>query len=107
MRFFQLAIEVCVTGIKRYDYAFKDSDTNKTFKLIRDYHNKYDKNAIRVLLDDKHIGYVKREEAQILSPVLKTNVFYVKKWGVISHTNGYMIVHCILNEQQSKNEYAI
>ena len=103
MRFFMCAVEVCVTGIQRYDYSFNQNDTSKQLVFKRDFKNKFDKNAIKVYLDDKHIGYIKRDEAQLLSPVMKTNSFYVKKWGVESHTDGYMIVHCILREKSRQS----
>ena len=96
MRVFEMIFEICVTGIQRYHYSFTNTDTSKQLKLTRDYKNKYDRNAIKVLLDDKHIGYIKKEEAQILSPILKTNTFYIKKWGVVSHTTGYMVIQCVL-----------
>ena len=75
-------------SIKRYNYSFKDYDTDKKLKLVRNFKNKWNKNAIQVHLNDKHIGYVKNEEAQILSSILKTNTFYVKK---------YMLYHTLMD----------
>ena len=100
MKFFRFAIEACVTGIKRYDYAYEEGDTAKQLKLKRDVKNKYDKNAIQVHLDGEQIGFIKKEEASLLSPVLKTNAFYVKRWGVVSHTDGYMVIQCDLREKE-------
>ena len=99
MKFFHFTLEICVTAIKRYNYSFKDGDTDQKLKLVRNFKNKWDKNAIQVHLNDKHIGYVKKEEAQILSPILKTNTFYIKKWGVVSHTNGYMVIQCVIKQK--------
>ena len=99
MKVFQLVVEVCITAIKRYNYTFNKRDTNKKLKLVRNFTNKWDKNAIQVHLDNDQIGYVKKEDAQILSPVLKTNTFYVKKWDVVSHTDGYIVIQCVLKEK--------
>ena len=98
MRFFHFAVEICITAIKRFNYSFKDCDTDKKLKLIRNFKNKWDKNAIQVHLDGEQIGYVKKEEAQILSPILKTNTFYLKRWCVVSHTDGYMVIQCVVKE---------
>ena len=101
MKFFNsLSIEICITGIQHYGYVFTDTDTSKQMKFTRDYKNKYDKNAIKVWLDDQHIGYIKKNEAQILAPILKTNTFYVRKWGCVSGTTGYMVIHCVIKEQK-------
>ena len=42
MKFFHLTVEMCVTGIKRYDYAYQEGDTAKQLKLKRDIKNKFD-----------------------------------------------------------------
>ena len=60
MKFFSLTVEICITTIKRFNYSFKDGDTGKKLKLIRNFKNKWDKNAIQVLLDGEQIGYVKK-----------------------------------------------
>ena len=81
MRVFKLVIEVCVTGIQRYGYQYKSkTDETKSLVLVREPHNKFDKNAIVVRLGNNKIGYVKREEAQLLSPLLATNKLKVKRW---------------------------
>lgn len=100
MKFFQIIVEMCITAIQYYSYSFADTDIKKQMKLACNSNNKYDSNAIKVFLDDTHIGYVKKEDAKILSPILKTNTFYVKKWGVVSHTPGYMVVQCIIKSKK-------
>ena len=95
MRVFKLVVEVCVTGIQRYDYQYNPKkDETKPLVLVREPHNKFDKNAIIVKLGDNKIGYVKREEAQLLSPLLATNKISVKKWkcDIDKSTGRYMIV---------------
>ena len=81
MRVFKLVIEVCITGIQRYGYKYNHKrDNGSNLTLVREPYNKFDKNAILVKLGSNKIGYVKREEAQLLSPVLATNKINVKKW---------------------------
>ena len=95
MRVFKLVLEVCVTGIHRYDYQYNPKkDETKHLVLVREPHNKFDKNAIIVKLGNNKIGYVKREEAQLLSPLLATNKLKVKRWkcDIDKSTSGYMIV---------------
>ena len=95
MRVFKLVFEVCVTGIQRYGYQYNSKiDETKHLVLVREPNNKFDKNAIIVKLGDNKIGYVKREEAQLLSPLLATNKLKVKRWkcDIEKSTSGYMIV---------------
>ena len=95
MRVFKLVLEVCITGIQRYGYKYnpKKVGTNPLV-LVREQHNKFDKNAIVVKLGDNKIGYVKREEAQLLSSLFATNKLKVKRWkcDIDKSTGGYMIV---------------
>ena len=99
MKVFKIVTEICITGIQRYNYTFNQTDINKQLTLARDFKNQYDFNAIKVLLDKNHIGYVKKNEARILAPILKTNKFYVKKWDVVTHTTGYLVIQCIITEK--------
>ena len=98
MRTFKLIIEVCITGIKRYDYTFKKTDTTKQMTLQRERNNRFDKNAIVVKLNGIQIGYVKKNEAKILAPILDTNALKVKKWLCDEEcsTSGYMIAQLYL-----------
>ena len=92
----KLFVETCVTAIKRYGYSWNETDISKELKLVRDVENEFDKNAVKVFLNDKHIGFIKKQEALLLSPILKTNDFYVKKWNKVKHTDGYLIIQVIL-----------
>ena len=98
MRTFKLIIEVCITGIARYEYTYKKGDTTKQMVLVRERRNKYDRNAIVVKLDGIQIGYVKKDEARILAPLLDTNKLTVKKWLCDEErsTSGYMIAQLYL-----------
>ena len=80
MRTFKLVVEVCVTGLKRTDYQYNSNDIEKKMTLMRQQKNKYDRNAIVVKLDDNKIGYIKKNQAAILAPMLDTNHLTVKKW---------------------------
>ena len=71
MRVFKLVIEIRITCIQRYgiNIILKKDET----KSLREPHNKFDKNAIMVKLGDNKIGYLKRGEPAMLSPILSTN----------------------------------
>ena len=80
MRVFKLVVEVCITGIQRHGYQYNSKiDETTPLVLVREPHNKFDKNAIIVKLANNKIGYVKREEAQLLSHLLATNKLKVKR----------------------------
>ena len=98
MRTFKLVVEVCVTGIKRYDYKYSHNDINKEMTLQRQSKNKYDSNAIVVKLDGNKIGYIKKDQAAILTPILDTNHLTVKKWicDTKRSTTAYMIAQLYL-----------
>ena len=96
MKCFKLAIEVCITGIKKYGYAYQASDLTKQLKLIREPTNKHDRNAIKVMLDDQHIGYIKKDIAKIFSPILRDSQLKVKRWYVKTYTDGYILAHLYL-----------
>ena len=99
MLVFKLVLEVCITGNQRYGYQYNSKiDETKSLVLVREPYNKFDKNAILVKLENNKIGYVKREEAQLLSPLHETNKTNVKKWKCDIHksTSGYMIVQLFM-----------
>ena len=98
MRTFKLVIEVCVTGIKRYDYKYSPTDIDKKLMLMRQQKNQYDKNAIVVKLDGSKIGYIKKDQAKILAPILDTNRLTVRKWicDEDKSTSGYLIAQLYL-----------
>lgn len=59
------------TGEKRSDIIKELIGVDKNninVKLIREPENKYDINAIKVLANDKQIGYIGKEYAQIIAP---------------------------------------
>ena len=97
MHVFHLIIEVCVTAIKKYGYAFKKDDLNKQIQLIREPLNEHDNNAIKVCLDNEQIGYIKRQEAALLAPILDANVdLKVKQYKVRKYTSGYIMMQVYL-----------
>ena len=99
MIFFNIKMQLCISGLTRYNYTYQSSDTKKPLTLQREPTNKYDKNVIKVYLDDKMIGYISRMEASVLAPILDTTkTLHVKKWIGLRKlsTDGYMIIHAIL-----------
>ena len=98
MRVFKLVFETCITGIARYQFKYSKKCESKQMTLVRERRNKYDRNAIVVQLDNEKIGYIKRNEAKILAPLLDTNKLTVKKWLCDEEcsTSGYLIAQLYL-----------
>ena len=92
-KLFRAWLECCITGIARQGYVFNESDTKKTLIFKREPDNKYDSNCIQVWLNNKHIGWIKKEDAKGLAPVLDRNKTSITRWGVVTKTNGYLMVH--------------
>jgi hypothetical protein len=63
-------IETIVKGIPFDErrIAAKKASVGNHITLRRHYMNKFDRNAISVFLDDKDIGYIDRDLAQVLAP---------------------------------------
>ena len=80
MRVFKLVFETCITGIARYDFKYSKNCESKQMRLQREKKNKYDRNAIVVKLDNEKIGYIKKDQARVLAPILDANSLKVKKW---------------------------
>ena len=60
-----------VVGMKYYgNHEFSHNDEN-SIKLEKDPNNTYDKNAIKVLLEDKHVGYISTEDNQKVKKFMK------------------------------------
>ena len=98
MRIFKLVFETCITGIQRYGYTYKKGDTTKHMTLQRERNNRFDKWAIIIKLNGIKIGYIKKNEAKILAPILDANSLKVKKWICDEEcsTSGYLIVQLYL-----------
>ena len=95
MKVFRLDIEFCLTGIARYGFKVSKHTSHQEMRLIPEPDNKYDSNAIQVYIGDKLVGYVKATDAIHLSRMLMSNM-YVKKWGILTYTSGYAIIHAVL-----------
>lgn len=62
-------------GKKIYEFLYLDTKA----KLIPEPTNKHDKNAIKVCIDGKTVGYIKREETGIVKNILnETRVEYIR-----------------------------
>ena len=99
MHTFCLICEICITALRRNDYAYISDHENLKLEFIREPKNKFDENAILVHLDGKKIGYVNRNDAKILSPLLKCNNTEVREWRRYHEksNDGYMIIHVRLD----------
>ena len=98
MYFLSTELVVCLTGIKRYGYTYNEKrDSCKKLELIREPNNAYDENAVVIKLDGEKIGYIKRQDASMLTHILRSlNNYKVTKWTVHKHTSGYMIVQVLV-----------
>lgn len=54
-------------GKKIYEYLYLDTKA----KLVPEPTNKHDKNAVKVSIDGKTVGYIKREETLVVKDILK------------------------------------
>lgn len=74
-----MAISFNVRGV-----SFRKENLNKIIKnsieekdmsvaLVPEPTNKYDKNAIMVIIDDLHVGYVPKENCELISLLLDAN----------------------------------
>ncbi len=62
-----------VVGMKYYgNHEFSHNDEND-IKLEKDSNNIHDKNAIKVLLEDKHVGYISTEDNIKVKNFMKKN----------------------------------
>ena len=93
MHVFRAVTELCLTGIARRHYTFHKPDTKKTLVFKREPSNKYDPNCIQVWLDNKHIGWIKKEDAVIVAPVMDKHNVTITRWSVYKKTSGYLIIH--------------
>lgn len=62
-------------GKRIYEYLYLDTKA----KLVPEPTNKYDKNAVKVCVDGKTVGYIKREETGVIRDILKkTQIEYIR-----------------------------
>ena len=99
MKVFELVISITITGLRNYssNYSICDlSNTTKKLQLIPSPKNKFDKNAIIVKLDDKQIGFVDKNDASKLSPLLLNSNLIVSNWKFDDSSsrinNGFMVI---------------
>ena len=79
------------TGEKRADIIrelMNKKQDNIKIELVREPENKYDMNAIKVLADCKQIGYIGKEYASIIAPLLdEYEEFDVRVKGIGEYKN--------------------
>lgn len=62
-------------GKRIYEYLYLDTKA----KLVPEPTNKHDKNAVKVCIDGKTVGYIKREETLAVKDILKkTQIEYIR-----------------------------
>ena len=97
MRIFacKFIVELCINGLKHYRFYWEDGMQKQKLKFVREPDNEYDENAIKVLLNDKQIGYISRDDAEQFAPYLDDNpTLQPCKW-TRDHDNscdGYMLI---------------
>ena len=96
MKVFKLVISITITGLRHYssNCSICDlSNTTKKLQLIASPKNKFDKNAIIVKLDNKQIGFVDKNDASKLSPLLLKSNLIVSNWKFDDRINdGFMVI---------------
>lgn len=79
------------TGEKRADIIrelMNKKPEDIKIELVREPENKYDMNAIKVLADDRQIGYLGKEYASIIAPLLdEYEEFDVRVKGIGEYKN--------------------
>ena len=88
MKINNIQVEVCVSSLGQYKY--KPSDTNKDMIIEGSRYKKY----IRLYLLDKHLGYVTKDDANVLLEIIKRMNGYVRvtKWSLVTETYHYLII---------------
>ena len=66
--------------------------------IMREPTNRFDKNAIKVLYVDQQIGYIPREFAQILAPMMDSGRQFTAKVNVADRYEGTYYCHIIVDE---------
>ena len=92
-------LELCITGLKHYGFIWEDGLQKQKLIFVREPDNEYDENAIKVLLNDKQIGYITRDDAEQLAPYLDGNpTLQPCKWGRDhdNSNNGYMVIQTVM-----------
>lgn len=84
-------------GSDRQD-IIKNLPDNVSLMLVRERHNKYDKNAIMVFANLRQIGYIGKEYAKIIAPKMDAGAQFnvsLKDKGVYEKT---AYCHIVINE---------
>lgn len=92
----KLTLELCITGLKHYDFNWHDKFENQELMFLREPDNHFDPNAIKVFLQNVMIGYISATDAEMLAPIMDTNEkLQPYKWVRIDDksTDGYMVIH--------------
>lgn len=74
-------------GDEAYD-ALKNASDDSLVTLVAEPTNQHDKNAVKVLLDEVHIGYIPREYSYSVAKNLKY-LAYIKAPDIIKNSDSY------------------
>jgi len=74
------------------------SGGNFIISLVREPQNEYDKNAIMVLAGDRQVGYVGREESELLAPLMDANTFFETEVWELGEYKGTYYLHILIHE---------
>lgn len=93
--------DFCIAGFKYYDglEVFDQLSIGVELDLELEEHNYYDPNAIKILLGDKHLGYIPSEKNELVAKLLRAGykeIFSLRINRVCpdKHTDGQ--IHCTL-----------
>ena len=72
-------IKTHVAGVTFYNVNFASIKKSSKVQIIPEPTNPYDKNALKVIIDGTHVGYIKRELAETLAPKILDGAFIKAK----------------------------
>ena len=101
----KLTLELCITGLKHYNFIWNDDLENEPLLFEREPDNPFDSDAIKVLLDNKMIGYISATDAETLAPIMDTNkelqpYRWMRMHDKSTCTDGYMIIQLRMKPMQ-------
>ena len=69
----KITLEVCITGLKHYNFVWSDDLENNDLKFKREPNNSFDTNAIAVYLNNTQIGHISAIDSRDLAPIMDYN----------------------------------
>jgi len=72
-------IETHVAGVTFHNVNFASIKKSSKVQIIPEPTNPYDKNALKVVIDGTHVGYIKKELAETLTPKISSGAYIKAK----------------------------